>query len=98
MKTNPHRIPFTWKLNLRTSIDLRIGITTTILTFKWPIRAEIATYRCDVVSGSLYMPELHGFDELFDDLGMIQDITAKMKATKESFSFQKHNSVLEISG
>jgi hypothetical protein len=36
-------------------------------------RADVISYRLDAVLGSLRMPQLHGFDELPSNQGMIQN-------------------------
>jgi hypothetical protein len=39
------------------------GVEIIIFSFKRPIRAEVATYRLDVVFGFLHTKQLRGFDE-----------------------------------
>jgi hypothetical protein len=54
------------------------GVEIIIFIFKRPIRAEVVTYRLDVAVGSLYMQQLHGFDELRNDQVTIQNRSVKM--------------------
>jgi hypothetical protein len=42
-----------------------------MFTFERFIRAEVVTYRLDLVFGSLHAQQLHGFDELRNDQGII---------------------------
>jgi hypothetical protein len=49
------------------------GVEIIIISFKWSVRAEVVTYRLDVVIGSLHTQQLHGFDELRNDQGIIQN-------------------------
>jgi hypothetical protein len=50
-----------------------------IFTFERSIRAGVVTYRLDVVIGSLHTQQLHGFDELCNDQGIIQNCNEKIK-------------------
>jgi hypothetical protein len=50
-----------------------------IFIFKRSICAEVVTYRLDVAFGSLHMQQLHGFDELRNDQGIIQNRSVKIK-------------------
>jgi hypothetical protein len=66
-----------------------------ILTFERSIRAEVVTYLHDAAFGSLHTQQLHGFDELRNDQGIIQNRSAKTNTTPaslylpaSSFSFQ----------
>jgi hypothetical protein len=55
-----------------------------IFTFERSIRAEVVTYRLDVVLGSLHTQQLHGFDEFCNDQAIIQNRSAKMNTTASS--------------
>jgi hypothetical protein len=49
-----------------------------ISPFKRYIRAEVVTYRLDVAFGSLHTLQLHCFDELRHDQGIIQNRSAEI--------------------
>jgi hypothetical protein len=59
----------------------RNGVNIIILTFKRSIRAEVVTYHFDIAIESLHMQQLHGFDELHYDQGIIQNHSAKIDTT-----------------
>jgi hypothetical protein len=61
------------------SLKLETGSKLSFFTFKRYIRAEVVTYRLDVVFGSLHTQQLHGFDELRNDQKTIQNRSAKIK-------------------
>jgi hypothetical protein len=64
-----------------------------IFTFKRYIRAEVVTYRLDVVLGSLHAQQLHCFDELRDDQGIIQNRRVKPDKMAESlYLLSSHSS------
>jgi hypothetical protein len=45
------------------SLHLWFWVATIVFTFKRPIRAEVDTYRIDLVLGSLHMKQLYAFDD-----------------------------------
>jgi hypothetical protein len=60
------------------------GVEIIILTFKQSIRAEVVTFRLDIVFGSLHTQQLHGFNELRNDREIIQNRSAKIDKTAAS--------------
>jgi hypothetical protein len=60
------------------SLELETGVKIIIFSFERYIRAEVVTYRFDVVFGSLHTQQLHGFDELRNDQRIIQNRSAKI--------------------
>jgi hypothetical protein len=81
---------FTWEFvstyscSPYTALELWSGVDIIILTFKWSFRAEVVTYRSDAALGSLDMQQLHGFDELRNNQGVIRKYSAKMDTTAVS--------------
>jgi hypothetical protein len=55
------------------SLEFWNGIEVIIFTFERSIRAEVVTYRLDNISWSLHMHQLHGFDELRNEQGIIRN-------------------------
>jgi hypothetical protein len=55
-----------------------------VVTFERSIRAEVVTYRLDVVFGSLHTQQLRGLDESRNDQGIIQNRSAKINTTVAS--------------
>jgi hypothetical protein len=71
-------------LSLFFSLELETGSTFIIFTFERSIRAEVVTYRLDVVFGSLHAQQPCGFDELRNDEGIIRNRSAKISNTVAS--------------
>jgi hypothetical protein len=61
-----------------------LNFERSILTVERSISVEVVTYRLDVALGSLHTQQLHGFDELRNDKGVIQNRSAKINTTVES--------------
>jgi hypothetical protein len=55
-----------------------------IFTPERSLRAEVVTYRSDLVFGSLHMQQLHGFDELLIDQGIIRNVKKAKPAAKNT--------------
>jgi hypothetical protein len=64
------------------------GVEIGTFTFERSIRAEVATYRLDVAFGSLYTQQLHGFDKLRNDQGIIKKTTPSMNCVTTKVSFR----------
>jgi hypothetical protein len=47
----------------------------------------VANYRLDAAFGTLHMQQLHGFDELLNDQGIILSCTAKLNTATVSLYF-----------
>jgi hypothetical protein len=67
-----------------------------IFIFKRYIRAEVVTYRLDVAFGSLHTQQLHGFDELRNDQGIIQNRSAKIDKMTASFYLPSSHSSFRL--
>jgi hypothetical protein len=67
-----HKIVSTLSFTLYLSLELESGSKLSFLPSNGPsARRYVVTYRLDVVFGSLHTQQLHGFDELRNDQGII---------------------------
>jgi hypothetical protein len=72
-----YSIPFTEKVEWGRKFEF--------FTFERSIREGVVTFRLDVAFGSLHMQQLHGFDELRKDQGIIQNRSARIDKTSVLF-------------
>jgi hypothetical protein len=65
-----------------------VGVVEIIIfTSERSTSAAVATYRLNVAFGSLHMQQLHGFDELRNDQGIIRNRSEKKKSSRVTLFF-----------
>jgi hypothetical protein len=67
----------------------RNGVEIIMYSFKRSIR--VVTYRLGAAFGSLHMQQLHGFDKLRNDQGIIRNRSAKIDTTVVSLYLPESN-------
>jgi hypothetical protein len=72
------------------SLELWNRVKIIIFIFERSIRAEVVTYHYDAAFGSLHTQQLHGFDELCNDQGIIRNCSAKINTTVKSSQVTNH--------
>jgi hypothetical protein len=72
------------------------GVEIIIFPFERYIRAKVVTYRYDVAFGSLHTQQLHGFDEMRNDQGVIQNRSAKIDKTVASLYLPASSNIFQI--
>jgi hypothetical protein len=78
------------------SLEIGNGVEIIIFTFKRSIRADVVTYGLDIIFGSLHMQQLHGFDQMRDDQGVIRERSAKFNTAIVSLYCPHHVSVFDF--
>jgi hypothetical protein len=67
-----------------------------IFTFERSIRAEVVTYRLDVLFGFLHTQQLRGLDESCNDQVIIQNSTAKINTIAASLYLPAYISIFKF--